>query len=228
LLDPGSSSILGNGTAIDINYLRRVIYPSLFHNDWARRNNWYILPFTDSVLASIGGSQGHGYYTFDPQRAAPNLEIGVPNAAVSAVDTITLSANAAGLYRLTYKGFDTPPLAHNASVALIKAALEALPSMRDADGNPITVIASNPFSTHGGTGVTIAYTSDNAADPDEHVTFTNLAGTGVHQQTVIRTTQGSEGWISGGATTFEVTVYALMYKKVRVKHGHIEIKDVMT
>ena len=43
----------------------------------------------------------------------------------------------------------------------------------------------------------------------------------------VRTTRGSEDWISGGVTTFEVTVYALMYKNVRVKHGHIQIKDVM-
>ena len=61
LLTPSSSSILGNGTPIDVDFLRRVVYPSLLPNDWARRNNWYILPFTDPVLASLGGSQGHGY-----------------------------------------------------------------------------------------------------------------------------------------------------------------------
>ena len=99
--------------------------------------------------------------------------------------------------------------------------------MRDADGNPITVVASNAFSTHGGAGVTIAYTSDTALDPEEHVTFANLAGSVVHQQTVARTTQGSEGWISGGATTFDVSVYAMMYKKVMSSRGHLMIRDVM-
>ena len=226
LLTPSSSSILGNGTPIDIDFLRRVVYPSLIPNDWARRNNWYILPFTDSILTSIAGSQGHGYYTFDPQLAAPYLEIGVLPAAVSAVDTITLSADAAGSYRLTYKGFSTTPLNHDATVVTIQSALELLPSLRDADGNPITVTVTGTFAAQGQSGVTIAFTSDNALDPDSHVTFTNLAGNAVHQATSICTVQGTEGWISGGLSSFEVTIYAMMYKKVRSKHGHILITDM--
>jgi hypothetical protein len=225
LLTPSSQSILGRGTAISIDFLKRVVYPTLFPNAWVRKSNWYIVPFCDSVLAAIAGSQGHGYYTFEPNGASPYLEFGIPAAAVSAVDTITLSANAAGLYRLSYKGFDTPPLAHNANAAAIKAALEALPSMRDADGNPITVTASNAFSTHGGAGVTIAYASDNALNPDEQVTFTNLAGTAVHQQLVIRTTQGKEDWIDSATNNYDITSYAMLYRNVMAKHGRLAIQD---
>ena len=151
----------------------------------------------------------------------------MPAAAVSAVDTIKLSADAGGSYRLSYKGFDTVPLAHNAAVGTIKAAIEALPSMRDADGNPITVVVSATFAASGSAGVTIAYTSDKALSTDDVMTFTNLAGTAVHQTTSVRTIEGSEGWNSGGATTFDVSVYAMMYKKVMSSHGHIRIKDVM-
>jgi hypothetical protein len=227
LLTPSLLSILGNGTPIDIDFLRRVVYPSLFPNDWARRNNWYIFPFTDSVFTCLGGSQGHGYYTFDPQLAAPYLEVGVPPAAVAAVGTITLSANAARIYRLSFKGFDTVPLAHNASTGTIKAAIEALPSMRNADGNPITVVVSNTFLASGDAGVTISCTSDKALSPDDVMTFTNLAGTAVHQESAVRTVKGREGWNSGGNTTFDVSVYAMMHKKVMSSHGHIRIKDVM-
>jgi len=230
LLAPISSSILGNGTPIDIDFLRRVVYPSLLPNDWARRNNWYILPFTDSVLACVGGSQGHGYYTFDPQLAAPYLEVGVPPAAVAAVDTITLSGNVTGTgtYRLSYKGFHTVPLANAAAVGTIKAAIEALPSMRDADGNPITVVGSNTFQASGNAGVTIQYTSDKALSPDDEMTFTNLAGTAVHQESSVRIVEGSEGWNAPtGTTTFDVSVYAMMCKKMMSSHGHIRVKDVM-
>ena len=108
----------------------------------------------------------------------------------------------------------------------IKAAIEALACMRDADGNPITVTVTGTFAAQGQSGVTIAFTSDNALDPDKHVTFTNLAGNAVHQATSVRTVQGTEGWISGGLSSFEVTIYAMMYKKVRSKHGHISITEV--
>ena len=150
----------------------------------------------------------------------------MPPAAVSAVDTITLSADATGSYRLTYKGFSTTPLTHDATVGAIKSALELLPSLRDADGNPITVTVTGTFAAQGQSGVTIAFTSDNALDPDSHVTFTNLAGNAVHQATSIRTVPGTEGWISGGLSSFEVTIYAMMYKKVTSNNGHISITDV--
>ena len=121
--------------------------------------------------------------------------------------------------------YNTTALQHTATPDDIQAALHALPSMRDADGNPITVVAQRALN--GGVTCTFVYTSDNALDADDRIEFVNLNGDNIRGDTV-RTTRGSEGWISGGANTFEVTVYALMYKKVRVKHGHIEIKDVMT
>ena len=169
----------------------------------------------------MGGSQETGYYTFDPARAAPYLEIGVPAAAVSAVDTITMSANAAGFYTLSYKGDRTAPLAHTANVAAIKAALEALPSMRDADGRPITITASGALN--GGTR-TITYVSDSFLSPDDRVLFTTENGDAVRGATT-RTTQGSEGWISGGNTTFEVSVYGMMYRDVQSSKGRLAILD---
>ena len=145
---------------------------------------------------------------------------------MKAVDNVKLSADATGEYRLSYKGFDTPPLAHNAAKELIKAALDALSSMRDADGNPITVTASSNFSAAGGgTGVNITYTSDNALNPEEQVTFINLAGDAVHQETVTRTTQGKEEWNASATNNYDITVYAMMFRNVLSKHGRLAIKD---
>jgi hypothetical protein len=112
---------------------------------------------------------------------------------------LTLSAVAAGRYRLSYKGYNTVALAHTAAAADIQAALHALPSMRDADGNPVTVVAQRALSV--GTTCTFTYTSDNALDADDRIEFVNLHGDDFRGDTV-RTTRGSEGWISGGATMF--------------------------
>jgi hypothetical protein len=221
LLTPSSQSILGRGTAISVDFLKRVVYPTVFPNVWIQKSNWYIVPFCDSVLAAIGGSQGHGYYTFEPNGASPYLEFGIPAAAVSAVDTVTMSANAAGFYRLSYKGHHTAPLAHTANVATIKAALEALPSMRDADGNPITVVASGGFN--GGTR-TITYTSDGYLSPDDLIQFTTLNGDAV-RGTTTRTTQGKEGWIASATNNYDITIYAMLYRNVMSKHGRLAIQD---
>ena len=107
----------------------------------------------------------------------------------------------------------------------IQAALHALRSMRDAGGKPITVVAQRALS--GGVTCTFVYTNDNALEADDRIEFINLNGDNARGE-IVRTTRGSKGWISGGYNTFEVTVYALMYKKVIVKHSHIQIKDVMT
>ena len=132
-----------------------------------------------------------------------------------------MSANAAGFYRLSYKGHHTAPLAHTANVATIKAALEGLPSMRDADGNPITVVASGGFN--GGTR-TITYTSDGYLSPDDLIQFTTLNGDAV-RGTTTRTTQGKEGWIASATNNYDITIYAMLYRNVMSKHGRLAIQD---
>ena len=105
---------------------------------------------------------------------------------MKAQDLLTIAGgNATGVYRLSYKGYNTPPLAHTADANAIKAALEALPSMRDAAGNPITVSASGAFSAG---NVTITYTSDGYLSPDDTIQFISLNGDDV-VGTTTRTTQ---------------------------------------
>ena len=98
--------------------------------------------------------------------------------------------------------------------------------MRDADGNPITVTVIGTFSTSGGGyGVDIVYTSDNALNPEEQVTFTNLAGDSVHQDSVTRATQGKEGWNATAGNNYDITIYAMLFRNVLSKHGRLAIKD---
>ena len=84
----------------------------------------------------------------------------MPPPAVSAVDTIQVNTGAARFYCLSYKGSSTTSIAHDATVGTIKTALELLPSLCDADGNPITVAVTGQFAAQGQSGVTIAFTSD--------------------------------------------------------------------
>jgi hypothetical protein len=172
-------------------------------------------------LASLGGSQGGGYYTFEPNGASPYLEFGIPAAAVKARDSVSMSGSAAGKYRLSYKGYNTPPLAHMADADVIKAALEALPSMRDADGNPITVLVSGGFD--GGTR-TIDYPSDSHLNPDDTIQFTSLNGDDV-VGTTTRTVQGKEGWTATTGNNYDITIYAMLFRNVLSKHGRLAIKD---
>ena len=170
----------------------------------------------------MGGSQGRGYYTFEPNGASPYLEFGIPAAAVKAQDLLTIAGgNATGVYRLSYKGYNTPPLAHTADANAIKAALEALPSMRDADGNPITVSASGAFSAG---NVTITYTSDSYLSPDDKIEFINLIGDDT-RCTTTRTVQGKEGWTASATNNYDITIYAMLFRNVLSKHGRLAIKD---
>jgi hypothetical protein len=132
-----------------------------------------------------------------------------------------MSVVAAGLYRLSYKGCNTPILAHTADADAIKAALEALPSMRNADRNPITVLVSGCFN--GGTR-TIEYTSGSHLSPDEKVQFTSLNGDDV-VGTTTRSVQRKEGWTATAGNSYDITVYAMLFRKVMSKHGHLAIKD---
>jgi hypothetical protein len=132
-----------------------------------------------------------------------------------------MSASAVGKYRISYKGYNTPPQGHGLGTDGVKAVLEALPLMRDADGNPITVSVSNAFSSG---DVIIVYNSDGYLSSDDKIEFTNLHGDDTNY-TSTRPIQGKEGWIASATNQYDITVYAMMFRNVLSKQGRLAITD---
>jgi len=68
VLSPGSKSILGSGTGIELGYLKNKILPSHFHNDFILDNpNVIVIPFCSSVSKSMFGVKSGSMY-FDGSR----------------------------------------------------------------------------------------------------------------------------------------------------------------
>lgn len=63
LLTPGSKSILGSGTGVDLHYLKNMVLPTHFHNDFANEHdNIVIVPFCTSVSKAFFGVKSGSMY----------------------------------------------------------------------------------------------------------------------------------------------------------------------
>jgi hypothetical protein len=68
VLSPGSKSILGSGTGIELGYLKQFVLPSHFHNDFfTDYPNITVIPFCSSVSKSMFGVKSGSMY-FDGSR----------------------------------------------------------------------------------------------------------------------------------------------------------------
>ena len=68
VLSPGSKSILGSGTGIELGFLKNKILPTHFHNDFILDNpNVIVIPFCSSVSKSMFGVKSGSMY-FDGSR----------------------------------------------------------------------------------------------------------------------------------------------------------------
>lgn len=63
VLTPGSKSVLGSGTGIELGYLKNMVLPTHFHNDFTREHsNILIVPFCSSVTKSLFGIKSGSLY----------------------------------------------------------------------------------------------------------------------------------------------------------------------
>jgi hypothetical protein len=63
VLTPGSKSVLGSGTGIELGYLKNMVLPTHFHNDFMREHsNILIVPFCSSVTKSLFGVKSGSLY----------------------------------------------------------------------------------------------------------------------------------------------------------------------
>jgi hypothetical protein len=68
VLSPGSKSILGSGTGIELGYLKQFVLPNHFHNDFfTDYPNITVIPFCSSVSKSMFGVKSGSMY-FDGSR----------------------------------------------------------------------------------------------------------------------------------------------------------------
>ena len=68
VLSPGSKSILGSGTGIELGYLKHRVLPNHFHNDFfLDYPNITVIPFCSSVSKSMFGVKSGSMY-FDGSR----------------------------------------------------------------------------------------------------------------------------------------------------------------
>ncbi len=151
---------------------------------------------TSESLASLTST------SFIKTQTAQNSEIkvdGYPSAsAVSEVQTMSISAGDpdGGHYHLTYDGFTTGEIAHDADAPTIQAAMDALPNV---DSGDITVTVENTSLDDGEIYFTF---SDSKGDvPMILADDSALTGTGSPAIAVAQTVAGSASWITSNSNT---------------------------
>lgn len=69
ILDPGSRSVLGGGSALDLGYLNNIVLPSQFNNNFLQENSKLIVvPFGGSTQNTFQGVKD-GSYVFNGERS---------------------------------------------------------------------------------------------------------------------------------------------------------------
>lgn len=204
LLSPGKQSVFGKGTALQDRYIRNILYTTGYTSAMNYKNYFYELNFADSTKQA---AQGHlsGCLEFKGQKYY--LALTPSSAGTQEVQTLTCSATPdAGRYVLEYLGYKTDGLAFNANAAAIKAALEALPPLRDALNGATTVTVSGAITTN--PTITFSNAFDNP-NGDLVYVISNLEASGAQlTANTAMTTRGKMGFTSG---TYDVFVYAHNY-----------------
>lgn len=178
---------------------------SLSYNDGDSSST---LTLPTMAVSTEGGSTTADLADFTPSdftmsQAAQDSKIKVdgypsdsPVAEVQHLD-FTLKANS-GDWTLTYNGQTTAPIAHNATIAEIQAALDALPNVSAGD---ITVAGDRLTSNNG----TMTFTfSDDLGDANMLVIDSSaLDPADASNWVMTEETKGRDGWISRSSNTVD-------------------------
>lgn len=224
LLDSTDRSILGGGNAIDVAVIEKKFLEH-FDNDFHNRH-LYFIPLCGDAKGAIHGSKINGYFSFDGSKF--KIEIKPSSAGTACVQTLDCNnaANDGGYYKLAFKGHMTDSLAYNANAAAIKSALEALPSFRDWDGQPLTVTASGALTTD----ATLTFSAVDSKQPNDDlvqviVETLNDGGIAVAPEFVSSsvTTVGRTGFTT--ASTYTIDVYVPYYRTIiQTRNGRVSVK----
>ena len=176
----------------------------------------YFIGTGDTALNDLGSSRSveGGLITanltnfetadFIESQSAQDSEIRVDGFPTRVAEVITISRSASpngGTYQLTYGGETTSSLAHDADIATIQAALEALSTVNSGD---LTVDGGANGIDDG--DVTITF-SESLGDVD--ISFIDNLTPGSINVTVTETTKGQADWISRSSNTVDDVIYGV-------------------
>lgn len=215
-------SLLGDGTPIDETYCRRFIASRVFPHNFVKYNAVYIVPFTNDPLAVFRG-EVDGWHQFRGDRERIRIVTGAAGTNCSYDITIDAVATA-GTFAFSYKGARTAPLAFNATTAVLKAAVDALPTVKADD---FQVDFSTTFDA--ATQVNLTLTKRNGF-PFERKGGAILdmdirATTGPTEVTYAQVvdTEGIPGFVAG---TYRIDVYSVYYRQIQSYNGRLEMEDI--
>ena len=207
-LSPNGDGILGN-SHIRVDVLREETLTKNMKNSLLQDKNGYlILPFTDNWSGASAGIH-QGCYQFTQQKN--NIMLMPANSKTNQVMTLNVT-NAAvltsGNFRFRIGNEFSAPLAFNATVADVKAAIEAL---KFCSSNNITVTLSAALSA--ASAPTLTINSPNITLQDGEVSIDSFAFTGSAVPTSITISTTTQP-VFGATGTVDITAYVFVYKTV--------------
>ena len=217
ITNSSSQSLLGNGTAIESEYL---------YDLWTKQTGnphvkgVYLINFSNSVKQSLAGKP-NGFFEFVGLR--DYLEITFDSAPVQEVHTVSLGAlGTTGTFRYAFENGATSDaeLDYDDNAAAIKASIEAIPQIAERD---ITVTVNDGIDAT--TSQTITYDT-RSGKVSEDLGKITILGNGIPKvSSTALTTVYQPGFTSGSNYTVDIHMYK--YKCLEVaKNGKITCKDL--
>lgn len=224
-------SLLGDGTPLDGEYMRKFVATGVFPHDFVNNNAVYVIPFSNN-LAGVWNGEVDGWHAFRGDRE--RIRVVTDAVGVNAEIEITMTVvPTAGTFTIHYKGDSTAALAFGATAATMDAAVNALPSViaEDLKYTFETTAAAAP-----GAVLTAAIT-DRSDNPKP------LNGTGLlymeSQDPLVLVDWGAstEESVTGqygfgitgnapGTGTYQVDVYSVYYRHLQQHNGRLEVEDL--
>lgn len=220
--DQSQKSILGMGTAVNADLLQNIAQLKHGANSLRDYQNMYIIPFCDNIQAAIQGVL-NGYMEFDG--STEYLAITPGAAGVSQIDAITCvnTVNDGGYYQLSHGGNLTNELKFEATPAVMKSAIEALPHLQDESGMTVTVntalTASSTITWDVSANKTIGTPAQRYGPVKAVVKDLNDGGV-VDITSSSTSTTGSRGWATGSYT---ISVYGYKYQESLLSNGRYQV-----
>ncbi len=216
LLSPNSEGLLGQAH-VQVQILRDELMTKQMKNDLLQNKQGYlVVPFSENLAASSAGSHANGCMQFNQQRL--NLMFQPPNNKVNQVMTVVVD-NAAvttgGQYRFRIGSEYTSWLAYNATVATVKAAIEAL---KIISSNGITVTLSAALSASA--SATLTFSSPAYIFQENEISIDSNAETGSAVPTGVSISITTQA-VSGTTGTYDISAYVYVYKTVYQNKGKI-------
>ena len=218
ITDPGSRSLLGQGTAIKESHLYQVFCKQTGNPHIA---GLYLIPFAKNPKKAIAGVI-NGFMEFVGLR--DYLEITPDSAGQAEVHSISLGTTAsAGTYRYCFENgvISDQDIDYNDTTAEIKAVIDAIPQLSERD---ITVAVNNNLAST--TTQTVTFSSDSGKVSDE-LGKISIIGNGIPKVTSTSvSTVGRRGFSTSGSN-YEINVYMYKFKALEVhNNGRLTCYDL--